>query len=96
VGVFKMSLSASAASPTDTVAFEDKLACLEAGCWVKVGNKGTDLFWAEIKALEGNKITALVQQTYDSAEKYGIASGTEIKFDKKLVCATGCDKYCFC
>ncbi len=90
-----MSLSAAAEMPTNTVALEEKLACLEPGCWVKVG-KDTDLFWAEIKALEGNKVTALVQQTYDSAEKYGIVSGSEIKFDKQLVCATGCDKYCFC
>jgi len=70
-----MSLSAAAAMPIETAALEAKLACLEPGRWVKVG-KDTDLIWAEITALEGNKVTALVQQTYYSAEKYGIVSGS--------------------
>lgn len=71
------------------------LSRLASGCWVKVG-KGEGLFWAEVTAVEGSKLIGRVQQTFASAGKYGIETGREIKFEKNLVCETGCDKYCFC
>jgi len=79
----------------DVADVDASLVCMGPGCLVKVG-KDTDLFWAEIIKLEGSKVTALVQQTFDGAKTYGISIGAEIKFDKKLVTAKGCDKCSYC
>ena len=73
----------------------DVLDRLGPGCYVKVGQK-TGLFWAEIKRVDGSKMVGRVHQTYEGADQYGINSGQEIKFEKALICETGCDKYCWC
>lgn len=83
------------ASPSNTKPSAEVLARLGPGCYVKVG-KETGLFWAEVTQVCGTKLTGRVQQTFAGAKQYGIVSGSELQFDKQLVCGTGCDKYCWC
>jgi len=90
-----MSQLAARVPATETKPSADVLERLGPGCYVKVG-KETGLFWAEIKSVDGGKIIGKVQQTYPEAKQYGIVSGSELRFDKKLICGTGCDKYCWC
>lgn len=90
-----MSQNVAAASPADTKPSPDVLDRLGPGCYVKVGQE-TGLFWAEVTKVDGSKLIGKVQQTYDGAKQFGINSGQEIKFEKTLVCGTGCDKYCWC
>lgn len=90
-----MSQTVAVSSPENTRPDAETRDRLGPGCYVKVG-KDTGLFWAEVKDIEGSKLVGMVQQTYEGAEKFGIQSGQEIKFDKNLVCGTGCNKYCWC
>jgi len=87
--------TATTTSPEETRPTSDTLARLGPGCYVKVG-MDSGLFWAEITGVSGTKLTGTVQQTFASAEQYGIVSGSELQFEKQLVCGTGCDKYCWC
>jgi hypothetical protein len=90
-----MSQTAEVSSPENTRPSAETLQRLGPGCYVKVGND-VGLFWAEVTDSEGSKLVGKVQQTFAGADKFGIQSGQEIKFDKKLVCGTGCNKYCWC
>lgn len=67
---------------------QDDLDKLKAGEFVKVCCANTERFWCIIQTIEGNEITATVDNNLFHSAEHGIHFGDTVKFEKRHIYQT--------